>query len=391
MKRRTPLLLVFVIGLLLVPSTATANHGGLRIVTHSSYTDSIDNVHIVGVVANDSSHRYRFVEIDVALRNASGTVVDTDFTFSDMDELTPHSTSPFHIIVSDPPAYSTYRLTVSGSTMSASTQAPLSIEMGSPFYDSIDVLHIPGEVFNRSGHSLDFVSVIATIYNGSQVLTTDFTFTDPGGDIGPNGSATFEVFVSGPTSGYTRIVLQAQGDVGASGYAASWDNYFGDLGATKFRHNIIWLAESGITSGCRTGAFCPDGLVTRGQMATFLARALQLPSTGTDYFRDDEGSTHENNINRLRAAGITTGCGGTRFCPDGLVTRGQMASFLVRGYNLPSTGADYFTDDEGNTHEANINRLRASSITFGCGGTNYCPNGLVTRGQMAAFIQRAES
>ena len=66
-----------------------------------------------------------------------------------------------------------------------------------------------------------------------------------------------------------------------------------------------------------------------------------------------------------------------------------MATFLVRGFHLPTTGTDYFTDDEGNTHEANINRLRASGITFGCGGSNYCPNGLVTRGQMAAFLYRA--
>jgi hypothetical protein len=124
-------------------------------------------------------------------------------------------------------------------------------------------------------------------------------------------------------------------------------------------------------------------------MATFLVRALNLPTTSTDYFTDDEGNTHENSINRLRAAGITSGCGGTRFCPDGIVTRGQMASFLVRGFDLPATGTDYFTDDEGNTHEANINRLRASAITFGCGGTNFCPNGSVTRGQMAAFLHRA--
>jgi 2-keto-3-deoxy-6-phosphogluconate aldolase len=124
-------------------------------------------------------------------------------------------------------------------------------------------------------------------------------------------------------------------------------------------------------------------------MATFLVRALNLPNTGTDYFTDDEGSVHENNINRLRAAGITAGCGGTRFCPDGIVTRGQMATFLVRGFDLSNTSTDYFTDDEGSVHENNINRLRAAGITTGCGGTNFCPNGLVTRGQMAAFISRA--
>jgi hypothetical protein len=162
-----------------------------------------------------------------------------------------------------------------------------------------------------------------------------------------------------------------------------------DIVNSKFLGDIKWLFVEGITSGCTSTTFCPNGLVTRAQMATFLVRALNLPATSTDYFTDDEGSTHEGNINRLRASGITMGCGGTNFCPSGVVTRGQMATFLVRAFDLPSTSNDYFTDDEGSTHEPNINRLRASGITSGCGGTNFCPNGQVTRGQMAAFLHRA--
>ncbi len=162
-----------------------------------------------------------------------------------------------------------------------------------------------------------------------------------------------------------------------------------DILNSKFLGDIKWLYVEGITSGCTATTFCPNGLVTRGQMATFLARALNLPATSTDYFTDDNSNKHEANINRLRAANITFGCSGTRFCPDGVVTRGQMASFLVRAYHLPATSTDYFTDDNSNKHEANINRLRAAAITFGCGGSNFCPNGSVTRGQMAAFIHRA--
>jgi hypothetical protein len=162
-----------------------------------------------------------------------------------------------------------------------------------------------------------------------------------------------------------------------------------DILDSKFLKDIKWLFVEGITSGCSADAFCPDGRVTRGQMATFLARALNLPPTATDYFTDDETNKHEQTINRLRAAGITFGCTATRFCPDGIVTRGQMASFLVRAFDLPTTGTDYFTDDETNKHEANINRLRASGITFGCSATTFCPNGQVTRGQMSAFLHRA--
>jgi hypothetical protein len=65
-------------------------------------------------------------------------------------------------------------------------------------------------------------------------------------------------------------------------------------------------------------------------MASYLARALALPATGTDYFFDDAGSMHEGDINRVAAAGITSGCGGGRYCPDLSVTREQMAAFLRR-------------------------------------------------------------
>ena len=157
----------------------------------------------------------------------------------------------------------------------------------------------------------------------------------------------------------------------------------------KFREHIKWMYAEGHTAGCDPHNYCPDGSVTRGQLASFLSRVLDLPATTTDYFTDDETNKHEASINRLREARITFGCTATTFCPNGLVTRGQMASFLVRAFDLPATGTDYFTDDETNKHEANINRLRAASVTFGCTVTTFCPDGLVTRGQMAAFLHRA--
>jgi hypothetical protein len=67
-------------------------------------------------------------------------------------------------------------------------------------------------------------------------------------------------------------------------------------------------------------------------MASFLDRALDLPSTSADFFTDDETSTHENAINRVAEAGITSGCTATTFCPKQAVTRGQMAAFLQRGF-----------------------------------------------------------
>jgi hypothetical protein len=65
-------------------------------------------------------------------------------------------------------------------------------------------------------------------------------------------------------------------------------------------------------------------------MASFLARALGLPAATHDYFPDDAGSVHEADINRVAAAGITNGCGAGLYCGAGVVTREQMAAFLYR-------------------------------------------------------------
>jgi hypothetical protein len=70
--------------------------------------------------------------------------------------------------------------------------------------------------------------------------------------------------------------------------------------------------------------------VSRAQMAAFLVRALDLPSSSTDYFSDDDDDTLESSINALAQAGLTGGCGSGKYCPDASVSREQMAAFLKR-------------------------------------------------------------
>ncbi len=164
---------------------------------------------------------------------------------------------------------------------------------------------------------------------------------------------------------------------------------FTDIATSGFEDEIEWLYANGITTGCSATKYCPSGTVTREQMASFLVRMFRLPTTATDFFTDDESSSHEANINRLAASGITTGCGATTFCPKGLVSREQMASFIARAAELTvGAGRDYFNDDDASSHEPNIDRIATAGITTGCGTFKYCPSNSVTREQMAAFLYR---
>ncbi|MDH3500330.1 MAG: hypothetical protein OEM97_09430 [Acidimicrobiia bacterium] len=166
--------------------------------------------------------------------------------------------------------------------------------------------------------------------------------------------------------------------------------------------NIEALAAAAITSGCDASdpnRFCPSDSVTRGQMATFIVRAAGLPpAPDTGPFTDTAGSPHAANIAAIEAVGVTEGCSTTNpalFCPNDSVTRGQMATFLVRAFDLaarfPATNTNPFADDNGNTHEANIAVLYATGVTTGCDSgdlTRYCPINPVTRAQMATFLIR---
>ncbi len=170
---------------------------------------------------------------------------------------------------------------------------------------------------------------------------------------------------------------------------------FIDTGSTTFREDIVWLAQQQITRGCTADLFCPDDLVTRGQMAALLSRALGLPDPGgVDTFADDDGSIFENDIEKIATAEVTRGCNpdGTQFCPESNVTRGEMAAFVVRALALQAdTSGNPFTDDDGSIFENDIEILAAHGITRGCNpeGSRFCLNDAITRGQMAAFLHRA--
>jgi N-acetylmuramoyl-L-alanine amidase len=141
--------------------------------------------------------------------------------------------------------------------------------------------------------------------------------------------------------------------------------------------------------------YCPDANVTRGQMGAFIARARQLAVSRDDFFTDDEGDVFERSINSIAQAGITFGCNpplNDEFCPERAMTRGEMAAMLARAFSLPASPEDHFIDDDGHRFEDVINRIGQAGITVGCNppaNDRFCPNALITRAQMATFLTRA--
>lgn len=156
-----------------------------------------------------------------------------------------------------------------------------------------------------------------------------------------------------------------------------------------FSGEILGLSMLGITEGCEPLSYCPDREVTRAEMAAFLTRALDLPSDPVaEPYEDDDGHALEADIETLYVNGLTNGCSATSYCPERLVTRGELAAFLVRGFDLVPSTLDPFTDDDGNHFEPAIAALYSAGIASGCTDTEFCPDREVTRGEMAAFLVR---
>ncbi len=104
-------------------------------------------------------------------------------------------------------------------------------------------------------------------------------------------------------------------------------------------------------------------------------------------------STFANWIEDLADRGITGGCGGGNYCPQNPVRRDQMAVFLLKAKygsaHVPPACVGTFPDVPCSSPFAPwIEQLAAEQITGGCGGGNYCPSANNTRGQMAVFITK---
>ena len=153
----------------------------------------------------------------------------------------------------------------------------------------------------------------------------------------------------------------------------------------RLRHRLA--RREGITAGCGPGVLPELIGHARADGELPRPRAPAIPTTADDCFADDGSSAHEADINRIATSRITGGCG-ARVLSPAVVTREQMASFLVRALNLPA---------RPRTTSPMTKTARTRPISTGwpfrhhrwMRGHELLPPPRVTREQMAAFLHRA--
>lgn len=220
-----------------------------------------------------------------------------------------------------------------------------------------------------------------------------------------------------------------------------WKLHLGDSFADvprshQFYKKVETILHNGITSGCAAAQFCPEGSVTRAEAAIFIARGLSrgspLPrlgfvgqnrtlnqykcfASGRSLFRDvPPGAFFCKAVHYLASWGVTMDyCGPSLFCPNLVMTRGEMADLLARSIMVgtgpavpqtygpePVTGSSYSCDPAGPAlHFTDVTAadpfckpvhfLWAKGVLNGCGTGRFCPTLTISRGEMAKILSNA--
>jgi len=179
---------------------------------------------------------------------------------------------------------------------------------------------------------------------------------------------------------------------------------FDDIGYCCWaRKEIAACAAAGIVNGYPVGGYRPDVVVTRDQMAVFIARALlggeanvpAGPSTAT--FPDvPTGFWAFKHVEYAVAQGIVQGYPDGTYQPGLDLDRAQMAVFLARALcggegnvPIPSPVSSFWDVSPDFWAYKHIEYIRAAGIASGYPDRSFQPTWDVTRDQMAVFITRA--
>lgn len=288
------------------------------------------------------------------------------------------SASPTSIETSTPPnAHSGSSVVISSSSTTLPTSTPLGIPVSISTIANVTSIH---------------PNTTVDVYGSSSLRKPTST---PVEDHSRDnlGEASVEMY---PTI-YSTINTGTETTPGESRSDGEMAEGFLDSSASVHHDDIVRLVDLGVSRGCNppeNTQFCPNRSVTRGELASFLVRIWDVPPTAYDIFTDDRSSVHQANINALANWGVARGCNppeNDRFCPDNLVSRGELGSFLVRGLGLTSPMVDVFSDDEESVHERSINALAVADIARGCNppvNDRFCPNDPLSRAQLASFLVR---
>ena len=155
------------------------------------------------------------------------------------------------------------------------------------------------------------------------------------------------------------------------------------------------LASLALITGCGPYGLelCPDAVLTGGDVEALLGAALgvEIP---VGLFLQMEPRPAPKLETFLPGVGLeeALGCGIWQYCPEQIISRGEMAAILAGLFPFEPTDADYFFDDEDHYAQGSINALVAADVFDVCtalGPLPFEPDRPATRAELIDAIAKA--
>jgi hypothetical protein len=219
-------------------------------------------------------------------------------------------------------------------------------------------------LMSNDSHANNFVSVQKPSNGTVKLSGTTVTFTP---DVDFAGSAKF----------YYTIEYKGKKDEGL---------VVVQVNAVIIEEETPLGASNRYIVGYPKGSFESFNPLTRAELATMYARLLSLnyqAKTIPQYTDVISTSWYAPYINILKQTEILVGYADNTFNPDGLITRAELASSIARYYEF--VGEEFtatpsgFTDIEGHPAQSDIEIVVAQEMMSAYTGTSFMPDRLITR------------
>lgn len=177
----------------------------VEIVQSNDFTD-YGTLNIIGAVENTGNVNLEYVKIVGVLRDAEGGMILSEYTYADSDIITPGAISPFTLYFLDPPTdWVEYELTVQYSETSDQPYTDLELEVANAAAGDYGIYQIAGEIRNTGNRPVEFIKIIAMLYDAEDTLiANDFTYTDLD-VIQPDSSSPFTIQIMGVGAGISAV------------------------------------------------------------------------------------------------------------------------------------------------------------------------------------------
>ncbi|MFD0697949.1 S-layer homology domain-containing protein [Paenibacillus sp. GCM10027628] len=158
--------------------------------------------------------------------------------------------------------------------------------------------------------------------------------------------------------------------------------------------NIKLFTKLGVVNGYSDGNFKPDGLITRVEFSTMIAKIFALKKSAETpvQFTDITNNWAKDSIESLASHHIINGYEDGSFKPDRYITRAEMVTIMTRIINMNAvrgTGSTNFVDINNSWAKEQIQTAARAGIVIGGDHQDFAPDKNTTRAEAITVILRS--